>query len=295
MYDKRLDAVLATAELGSFSKAAHEMGYSVPALIKQINGFEAETGVTVFERSNKGAKLTPSGRAFVEDARDIVDRCSQALEKAKRNQSQADNLVRVGISLYHSGQPILELCQKLFANGTDLSIQFVPVADTYESYKRTVEHFGEEIDILTSTRLSEEDERNCNMVILGNPYICLMIPFRDELAAYDVVDVADLAGKRIHVPMRGNTYIDMARAEIAEAAPDVEFVEFPFYTMEVFDACANQGDILLSKEIWRDVYPLLKTVSVRWNRTIPYCLYFAKDPRPAAARFVEDVKALIEP
>lgn len=294
MYDKRLDAVLATAELGSFSKAANSMGYSVPALIKQINGFEGETGVTVFERSNKGVSLTPSGRVFVEDARDIIARCNQAIEKAQRNQSQNNNLVRVGVSLYQSGQPILELCQKLFANGTDLNIQFVPVADTYESYKRTVEHFGEEIDILTSTRLTEEDERNCNMEILGNPYICLMVPLRDELAAYDEVEISALAGRRIHVPVRGNKYIDSARIEISEGAPGVEFVEFPFYTMEVFDACANQGDILLSKEIWRDIYPLLKTVSVRWNKTIPYCLYYPKNPRPAVARFVENVKTLNE-
>jgi len=294
MYDKRLDAVITTAKLGSFSKAAKEMGYSIPALIKQVNGFESQTGVTVFERSNKGIELTPSGRAFIEDAKDIIARCNQAIEKAHRNQAQAANLVRVGISLYQSGQPILELCQKLFVNGTDLSIQFIPVADTYESYKHMIEHFGEDVDVLTSTRMPEEDERNCNLEILGNPFICLMVPFNDELAKYDTVNVSDLSGRRIHVPARGNTYIDSARAEIAEGAHGVEFVEFPFYTMEVFDACANQGDILLSKEIWRDVYPLLKTVNVIWSRTIPYCLYYTKNPRPAVMRFVEDVRALVE-
>ena len=293
MYDKRLDAVIKSAELGSFSKAAHEMGYSIPALIKQVNGFESQTGVTVFERSNKGIELTPSGRAFIEDAKDIIARCNQAIDKAHRNQAQAANLVRVGISLYQSGQPILELCQKMFVNGTDLSIQFIPVADTYESYKRTIEHFGEDIDVLTSTRLPEEDERNCNLEILGNPFICLMVPLHDELAKYDTVDVSFLSGRRIHVPARGNTYIDSARLEIAEGASGVEFIEFPFYTMEIFDTCANQGDILLSKEIWRDVYPLLKTVNVNWSRTIPYCLYYAKNPRPAVMRFVEDVKALV--
>ena len=148
--------------------------------------------------------------------------------------------------------------------------------------------------------LEEPEEENISTYhvqsgsILGNPFICLMVPFNDELAKYDTVNVSDLSGRRIHVPARGNTYIDSARAEIAEGAHGVEFVEFPFYTMEVFDACANQGDILLSKEIWRDVYPLLKTVNVIWSRTIPYCLYYTKNPRPAVMRFVEDVRALIE-
>ena len=34
MYDKRLDAIIKTAELGSFSKAAQALGYTVPALGK---------------------------------------------------------------------------------------------------------------------------------------------------------------------------------------------------------------------------------------------------------------------
>lgn len=290
MYDKRLDAVIKTAELGSFSKAARNMGYSTPALVKQINSFESETGIIVFERTNKGVELTPSGKTFIEDARDIITRCKLAVERATRSQSLDDNLVRVGISLYHSGQPILKLCQDMFAKGTDLRIQFVPVADTYESYQHTIEHFGDEVDVLPSTRLNAADERNCNMVVLGNPYLCLMVPLHDELAKHDTVDISMLAGKRVHVPALGNMYTDSARDEIAEGAPGVEFVEFPYYTMEVFDRCANQGDILLSKEIWRGVYPLMKTVSVNWNKTIPYCLYYAKEPRPAVVKFVEAAK-----
>ena len=104
MYDKRLDSIIMTADLGSFSKAAKATGYSVPALVKQVNGFESEIGITIFERSNKGVRLTPGGRTFLEDARSIIAQCELALNNAIESQTQADNLVRVGISLYQSGQ-----------------------------------------------------------------------------------------------------------------------------------------------------------------------------------------------
>lgn len=34
MYDRRLDAIVAAAELGSFSKAAEKLSISTPALVK---------------------------------------------------------------------------------------------------------------------------------------------------------------------------------------------------------------------------------------------------------------------
>ena len=287
MYDKRLDAIIETAELGSFSKAAKALGYTVPALVKQVNGFEQETGITVFERSNKGVGLTPAGRVFVEDARDIVERSNRAIEKATRSQRRDEGLVRIGVSLYQSGQPVLKLCQDLYLNGLDLRIQFVPVADTHESYLHTITHFGDEVDVLPSTRLAAEDERNCNLAIIGNPFLCLNVALDDELAGRDTVDVEELAGRRVLVPKRGNVYTDSARDEIAEMAPGVKFVEFPYYDITVFDRCAMGSEVLLSKEIWSGIHPLLATVNVRWSKTIPYCLYYSKDPSPAVQKFVQ--------
>ena len=40
MYDRRLDAIVAAAELGSFSKAAERLSISTPALVKQVTTFE---------------------------------------------------------------------------------------------------------------------------------------------------------------------------------------------------------------------------------------------------------------
>lgn len=68
VYDRRLEAISAAAELGSFSRAAAKLRVSTPALVKQVSGFEAEFGITLFERSHSGVKVTPAGALLV-DAR----------------------------------------------------------------------------------------------------------------------------------------------------------------------------------------------------------------------------------
>ena len=67
MYDRRLEAISAAAELGSFSRAAAKLRVSTPALVKQVSGFEAEFGITLFERSHSGVKVTPAGALLVYD------------------------------------------------------------------------------------------------------------------------------------------------------------------------------------------------------------------------------------
>lgn len=83
MYDRRLEAISAAAELGSFSRAAAKLRVSTPALVKQVSGFEAEFGITLFERSHSGVKVTPAGALLVDDARSIMRQSEDALRRAQ--------------------------------------------------------------------------------------------------------------------------------------------------------------------------------------------------------------------
>lgn len=78
VYDRRLEAISAAAELGSFSRAAAKLRVSTPALVKQVSGFEAEFGITLFERSHSGVKVTPAGALLVDDARSIMRQSEDA-------------------------------------------------------------------------------------------------------------------------------------------------------------------------------------------------------------------------
>lgn len=83
LYDYRLEAIVAAADQGSFSKAAAKLGISTPALAKQVDTFEGENGVKLFDRGHSGVALTAAGRSLAADARAAIVQSGDALRRAK--------------------------------------------------------------------------------------------------------------------------------------------------------------------------------------------------------------------
>lgn len=65
----RARAFLATAETGSLSAAARELGLTQPTLSRQVAQLEADLGVTLFERVGKKLVLTETGESLLEHVR----------------------------------------------------------------------------------------------------------------------------------------------------------------------------------------------------------------------------------
>jgi DNA-binding transcriptional LysR family regulator len=97
---RELRAVLAVAELGSFRRAAAELGYTQSALSHQVSALEGALGWPLFHRPGGRAqvRLTPAGEAVCQRARRAlgeVEAIAADAEAAERGQSVR---VRVGVS-----------------------------------------------------------------------------------------------------------------------------------------------------------------------------------------------------
>jgi DNA-binding transcriptional LysR family regulator len=97
---RELRAVLAVAELGSFRRAAAELGYTQSALSHQVSALEAALGRPLFHRpGGRGqVRLTPAGEAVCRRARRVlgeVEAMTADAEEAERGESAR---VRVGVS-----------------------------------------------------------------------------------------------------------------------------------------------------------------------------------------------------
>ena len=57
---------------------------SQPPFSKQLHDSEAEIGVDLFQRKNKGVVLTAGDKAFLGDARHILETCDASIKKAQR-------------------------------------------------------------------------------------------------------------------------------------------------------------------------------------------------------------------
>ena len=73
--------------------------------------------------------------------------------------------------------------------------------------------------------------------------------------------------------------------------PQIHIVDTPqYYDMGVFNHCAQTDDVLLTIECWRDVHPLLVTIPVEWEYTIPYGILYAVHPPEDVAELIALVK-----
>ncbi|HYA38672.1 MAG TPA: LysR family transcriptional regulator [Candidatus Methylomirabilis sp.] len=75
-----LQAFLAVAESGSFSRAAERIYLTQPAISKRIAALEREIGARLFDRIGRGIHLTPAGDALLNRARAVL----KELEDVKR-------------------------------------------------------------------------------------------------------------------------------------------------------------------------------------------------------------------
>ncbi|MBI2766332.1 MAG: LysR family transcriptional regulator [Chloroflexi bacterium] len=68
----QLDAFIAAADCGSFSRAAELLNVAQPSLSNRIQSLEREVGQSLFERMGRGVKLTDAGRAFLPYAQRVL-------------------------------------------------------------------------------------------------------------------------------------------------------------------------------------------------------------------------------
>ncbi len=81
---RHLEYFVAAAEELNFTHAAGRLNVSQPPFSKQIQDLEGELGINLFQRERKGVALTAAGKAFLIDARGILEACDQAVKKAQR-------------------------------------------------------------------------------------------------------------------------------------------------------------------------------------------------------------------
>ena len=77
---EQLQAFLSVAETGSFQQAARKCGVTQSTISRQVQGLEAEVGLSLFHRSAH-AKLTVGGERLLPHARKICQTWQNAAEE----------------------------------------------------------------------------------------------------------------------------------------------------------------------------------------------------------------------
>ena len=96
---RHLRYFVAVAEMENVSRAATQKLYvSQPSLSRQIRDLEDEIGFSLLERTAKSVRLTDAGRAFLDDARALLQNADEAVTKARAVASAEPAELHVGYS-----------------------------------------------------------------------------------------------------------------------------------------------------------------------------------------------------
>lgn len=91
-------AFLATAECGSLSAAARQLGQTQPTLGRQVTALEETLGVVLFERVGRGLELTQSGVELLDHVRAMRDAADRVSLTASGQSQTIDGQVRITAS-----------------------------------------------------------------------------------------------------------------------------------------------------------------------------------------------------
>ena len=117
MISEKIDLFLDAGQELNFSAVAKKNYTTQPTVSRQISDLEAEWGMQLFIRSNKGLRLTPEGAVMLDCCRKMNRLMDDALKKAVSIQSSKEDWIRLGflseINVDHLFMPgLADLSQK---------------------------------------------------------------------------------------------------------------------------------------------------------------------------------------
>ena len=114
---QQLRYLIAIAECGSISGAAHNLFISQSSLSVAVREIEAETGVTIFKRSNRGITITNDGTELLGYARQIVEQADLMTQRyGKKDGTQSQ---RLAVSAQHYSFVVEAFVQLVERQSTD--------------------------------------------------------------------------------------------------------------------------------------------------------------------------------
>ena len=125
-----LNMFVVTAELGSFSRAAEQLGKTPSALTKAVGHLEDELGARLFERSTRRLVLTEAGLLYLDTARQVLASLREAGEEIGQLQHSLHGTLRLTAPLALGPAFFNEACAAFMAEHPQLKLQ-INLSDAY--------------------------------------------------------------------------------------------------------------------------------------------------------------------
>lgn len=282
---------LAAAESGSFRRAADALGIGQSSISRGVRRLEDQLGVSLFERSHTGVRLTDAGQRFLADACPALEQLDLAERMAAAAGRAEIGIVRVGIITALISAFLRELLSSFAAQCPDVRI------DVRNGSR--AEHFasirGRQLDIAFVTGVADIAE--CETAELWREPAHVALPKDHRLARRRKLDWPDLRDETFivcRVPPGPEAYTFIVRrAADYSTFPDISYRDV---TQETLMSLVGLGQgITLVSAAWAAVKlpDLVLRPLIDPEDMIPFsAVWSAQNDNPALRRFISTAHVL---
>ncbi|RUL71845.1 LysR substrate-binding domain-containing protein [Dyella choica] len=194
MFDfRQLRYFIAVAEELSFTRAAQRLHLSQPPLSQQIQALEQDLGVRLLERDKRNVALTPPGRLFLDQARQILALADEARSQVAEAAAGYSGHLKLAYTVSVSFHPALP--QTLLRLGQNAPNVRVWLSEMYTEPQFSAIRGGQlDVGFVRDVPLHEDDARALRLDVIDREPLLLALPEGHRLAGRQSVELGEVAG-----------------------------------------------------------------------------------------------------
>lgn len=194
MTTKQIDYCIELAHTLNFSRAADNMFVSQPTFSYQIRLLEEEIGFAVFERSGKGAALTPAGAQFVSFLTGMRQDLKRAIEQGQNFSATYRDSISICMMVRQAVYFLPEAMR--FFSESHPDVQIVPLFQYENSMERFLQN---EADIVFALKEQTRQVPGICVHELFESRIYLIVQKSDPLSQKNLITEEDLYGRTLMI------------------------------------------------------------------------------------------------
>ena len=194
MNSRQIDAVLELAKTLNFNRAAEKLCVSQPTLSYAVREMESEIGFKIFDRSGRGAVLTPAGMQFCQALHGIREEMKNAIERGQNFSAQYSDAITIGI-------PVRSVLRSLPDAMLEFDVAYpdVSLSPLFIGFYNPAAFLQNKIDALVAMDFEVSHLPDIDVHPLYECGISLVVRQDDELADRAVIREEDLYGRTLMV------------------------------------------------------------------------------------------------
>ena len=259
---------LEVAKAGSLSKASEVLLIAAPNISRSIKELEADLGITIFDRTQSGMKLTPEGEEFLEFAKSILGQIDQVENYYKKGHPKKQTFSISVPRASYICEAFAEFSKSLSKDAAEIFYKETNSQRTINNmlnhdYKLGIVRYAENYDMYFKTML--EEKGFTYELITEFTYKIIMskdspLAKLDTISSDDLVDYIEIAHADPYVPS-----IPVSKVVKEELSDDINRRIFVFERTSQFELLSRN----LETFMW--VSPIPKSLLERYDLVQKEC------------------------